>query len=369
MVIFLMVQKEGDYFSYNNRGSGGMSVSTMIFISLGAFVLGLVIAWLFFPDFGDIIEKEEQKSILTCGDGTFNGTCSLNKPYFCKKGKIMEGAELCGCPEFMERENGGCTSDYQTNPKNVTLEYVLRGEKKNFSLMVYEGVADYLNKQDKNIFYTEGEMISRRDFKINAIEDKIQKHYISPLVKKIQNTAPKSKVEQARIAVSLVQNIPYGSSDQTVSLGEAGETNYSRFPYEVLYEDEGVCGEKVELMALLLREIGYGTSFFFWPMENHEALGIKCPVDESFRSTGYCFVETTMPAIISDSELEYRGVGKLSDNVETYLLSEGFSLPKDIYEYGDAEKLQREKESGVIGKGNYEDLREKYGLKGEYRVA
>lgn len=368
-MFFIMDVKRGERMNFPKKGGKKIPSNTVIFVALGAFILGLIIAWLFVPDFGDVTEKidKEEKSLETCGDGSFDDTCSLDSPYYCEGDLLVRDASACGCPEFMERDRGMCTSEYETNSKDVTYDYVLRGEEKNITLTVYEGVRDYMHEKDKNIFYTEGEKISRRDFKLNAIDDRVQTQYILPLVKRIQNTAPGDKVNQARIAVSLVQHIPYGGSDEVVDLGNQ-QINYSRFPYEVLYDNEGICGEKTELMALLLKEIGYGTSFFFWPTENHESLGIKCPVEESFQNTGYCFVESTMPAIISDSELSYKGLGKLSDDVNVYHLSKGFSLPEDIYEYDDREKLQSIKRNDVFRKGAYENLQEKYGFKGEYRV-
>lgn len=362
-----MAEKE-DYFSYNKKGESNMGLLTIVFLSIGVFIFGLIISALFMPDLGDFVNVEKEKSVFTCGDGTFNNTCSLDKPYYCEEGFLVRDASLCGCSEFMNKREGMCTSKYETEQKEVTLDYVLEGERKNISLTVYGGLAEHLHGKDKNIFYAEGEKISRRDFKLNAINGEIQKQYVLPLVKKIQNLAPNNKVEQARIAVNLVQHIPYGSSGESVELSKGNDIEYSRYPYEVLYDNEGICGEKTELMALLLKELGYGTAFFYYPLENHEALGVKCPVEESFQSTGYCFVETTMPAIISDSELQYKGVGKLSDNVEIYLLSEGISLPEDIYEYEDREKLQDIKDSGMFNKKKYEDLKEKYGLGGEYRV-
>ena len=39
--------------------------------------------------------------------------------------------------------------------------------------------------------------------------------------------------------------------------------------------------------------------------ENHESVGIRCPLEESYKESGYCFIETTAPAIISDDSIEY----------------------------------------------------------------
>lgn len=346
----------------------GISKSVLMLV-LGV-LGGIFITFLIFPEFSfkDLGGLSEGPDVTICGDGSFNGSCSLDRPYYCNGSELVADSSLCGCPEFMKKSEDECVSDYETGSREVVFDYIVDGERKNLSIELYEGVAEYLNQKEKTLFYSEGEKVSRRDFKLSVIENEIQRQYTLPLVKKIQNLAPEDKVEQARIAISLVQNIEYEKSEEIVDSQGGEEIAYSRFPYEVLYENKGICGEKVELMSLLLKELGYGVSFFYYPVENHEALGIKCPVEESFKGTGYCFVETTMPAIISDSELEYKNIGELSDNFEVYSISEGMSLPEDIYEYGDAEDLQKMKNSDFFRKNKYESLKEKYGLDGEYRV-
>ena len=119
--------------------------------------------------------------------------------------------------------------------------------------------------------------------------------------------------------------------------------------------------------------MGYGVSFFYYPEENHEAFGIKCPIKESLMETGYCFVETTGPSIITDNEISYMGVGKLYSKPEFYLLSEGDSIGENFDEYQDAEKLIRIRNSidkrGLIGqliRKIFEEINEKYGLTEEY---
>ena len=145
--------------------------------------------------------------------------------------------------------------------------------------------------------------------------------------------------------------------------------NYSRYPYEVIYDNEGVCGEKSELLAFLLREMGYGVVFFYNKLENHESIGIKCPKKFSLDDSGYCFIETTGPSIITDSEIEYEGVGKLSSKPELIPISDGDSLGDDLYEYKDAKELINLRSNGInmFSSGKLEKLKEKYGLVELYR--
>ena len=105
--------------------------------------------------------------------------------------------------------------------------------------------------------------------------------------------------DQARIAISLVQQIPYDW--QTFGLE-------NRYPYEVIYDNTGVCEEKSRLLAFLLRDLGFDVVLFSFESENHMAVGIMCPVQYSYKNTGYCFVETTEPTMITYSQGEYVGV-------------------------------------------------------------
>jgi len=317
---------------------------------------------------------KKYQSVKTCGDSTFYETCSLTKPYYCNEGILLQSSDTCGCPEgFIKRENI-CFSDIQKEPKEVSFKYVLRGEEKEISFIMYLGIYEYLYSLPRTISYKDKEISSRADFKLKSIDEKIQRNFLLPLVIEIQNSAP-TKEDQARIAISLVQNIPFGNTNSSINFGE-NNLIYSRYPYQVLYDNQGVCGEKVELLGFLLRELGYGVVFFYYPNENHEALGIKCPVEESLMNTGYCFIETTAPSILSQENLYYYGFGKIESTPQIFLLSDGFSLEKNIYEYKDAERLDRikvsmNKRDGRLDFFKYlmnKKLKTKYGLDGTLHI-
>ncbi len=336
-----------------------------IFIAFSFFV-GIKIAYAIYSQWpGKIIEKE------ICGDGTAYGICSKVKPYFCLSGNLIEYSPLCGCPQGFDLEKTTCKSQYQKNSKKVRLKYVLNGKLDFIDFEVYEDFYDFVFRLPRAIIYSDGDSVSRVDFKLNAISNEEQREFLMPLVIKIQNIT-NNKEDQLRIAISLVQNIPFGASDKLDSfLGEG--MVHTRFPYEVIYDFEGVCGEKTDLLVFLLKELGYGVSFFYYLPENHEAVGVKCPVKKSFMNTGYCFVETTYPSIIGDNQVKYLEVGKLYSTPEIYLLSEGKSLSENMYEYRDAKKLIKIRESidkrGKIGpfyEKTIDDLIYKYGLKGQY---
>ncbi len=310
---------------------------------------------------------------FVCGDNTLYDTCSEDKPYFCEEKILIEKASVCGCPvsdslDFIRQEDF-CISVYHRYPKDVNLTYVLDGEKKETVFTVFEGIKEYVSKVPRGISGNGGN-VSRLDFKIKALNNSLQRETILPLVKKIQNLAPRSKVNQARIVISLVQNIPYGYSNETLPVFQ-NEINYSRYPYEVLYDGEGICGEKSQLLALLLKELGYKTAIFYFQEENHEVVGIGCPEKESFNRTGFCFVETSGPSIISDSGIEYVGGVKLESSPEVLIISDGISLPKGIGEYGDAKDLEDIREKNFLGflkQGKKDDLEEKYNLADVYNL-
>lgn len=347
-----------------------LSVQTMYLI-LTLFVLVLLI--LFSGAFGlfDFVKNNIfQTNNKICGDGTLFDSCSSVKPYFCSEGKLIDLASVCGCPVNFIKENDSCISIYQTS-KEISLNYILRGEKNSINFNVSEDFANYISKIPRSIRYSYGDESSRVDFKLKAIDEMEQRKLLLQLVVEIQNITS-DKEDQARIAISIVQNIPFGASTKTSKFGDY-IVNYSRYPYEVLYDMSGICGEKTDLLAFLLRELGYGVSFFYYPLYNHEALGIKCPVKESLVGSGYCFIETTGPSILTDNKISYVGVGKIYQNPEIYLISDGISLDKNIYEYSDANKLIRIRESIERGEllnplraKTYENLKEKYGLVEEY---
>jgi len=302
----------------------------------------------------------------TCGDGTPNGLCSSSAPFFCDRGVLVPKASVCGCPSSLKQEGDFCVSKYHTSPQKVNFSYVLDGKWKSLEFVVYEGVLQYFKEKRKNASLSDEKNVSRADFKLGIINDSLQRELVLPLVMEIRNL-DKDRIDQLRIAVSLVQNLAYNESRERISV-RGNEFSSFRFPYEVLYFGQGVCGERVNLLALLLRELGYGVAVLYYPEEDHEALGIKCSVEHSINGSGYCFVETTGPSIISSEENYYLGLGKLSSTPEIYVLFEGDSL-ENVREFADADEfdsiLRKIREEGKITrwqKLKFERLKKRYGL-------
>ena len=136
----------------------------------------------------------------------------------------------------------------------------------------------------------------------------------------------------------------------------------------------GICGEKSQLLAFLLRELGYGIAIFYNQQENHESVGIKCSSND-WKDTGYCFVETSAPAIISDDSIEYVGGVKITSMPQVLKIFDGISLSRGLDDYNDAEDVSRIREKiSENGKIDFLDsmklgtLRKKYGLDREYNL-
>ncbi len=185
--------------------------------------------------------------------------------------------------------------NYQTDSKIAILNY----GSGNINFVVYKGLNNYFSSLDRSIYYYEGEAPpSSRDFILKEMNDDLQYQALLPLVLEIKSKA-KSQEDEANMAIRIVQNIPYDY--------QALNSVYlvGRYPYEVLYDNKGVCGEKSQLLAFLLKELGYGVIIFEYNSENHMAVGILC--DNGNYNTDYCFIESTEPTQVGFIPQNYIG--------------------------------------------------------------
>ncbi|MBN2881466.1 hypothetical protein JXM83_05445, partial [Candidatus Woesearchaeota archaeon] len=153
------------------------------------------------------------------------------------------------------------------------------------------------------------------DFVLKNIDNPIQKIFLEEVVQKIKEKSSSSE-QQAKIAILMVQGIPYDDY--------AAESNNidARYAYEVLYDMKGVCMEKSDLLAYLLRELGFGVAIFEFENEEHRAVGIKCN-DGNYNSQ-YCFIESTDYFPIGKIPTDYVGnVNIKNANPEIIIISDG----------------------------------------------
>lgn len=130
---------------------------------------------------------------------------------------------------------------------------------------------------------------------------------------------------------------------------EATFNNYDwKYPYETLYSNKGVCSEKSQLLVCLLRELGYGCSIFVYTSANHATVGIKCPPQYAYYS-GYAFVESTAPSIITDWHGDYVGANKLP-STPSYVIEihEGKGMTSVFEEFQDAKTFLSLRNMGPV---------------------
>jgi hypothetical protein len=89
------------------------------------------------------------------------------------------------------------------------------------------------------------------------------------------------------LITAFVQHIPY---DKDAGVG--------RFPVEVLADGKGDCDEKSRLLAGLAAREGYAVALLSFDAEAHMAVGVRAP-GLDYKGTGYGFVESTSPSMVS----------------------------------------------------------------------
>ncbi len=208
--------------------------------------------------------------------------------------------------------------------KEHTFAYVLNGVKDTVSIPMSESVyADYAKKSDPG-YKPPYDAATNSSYYRAYMEDQEQQPAIADLARAIREKTPVAD-DQARIAVSLVQHIPY----------KEGGKQY-RYPYEVLYKNQGVCGEKSMLLALLLKQLGFGSGVFYFLPEDHMAAGIKASSPYDFRNSGYAFIEATEPYIITDSATDNLAQWKFTSTMEITPVGTGKALESIAGDYEDA---------------------------------
>jgi hypothetical protein len=218
----------------------------------------------------------------------------------------------------------------ETGLTSKSFAYILRGKPGSIDTNLYSGVYNEILSQPSPVWCTRYNSDSSpctsedtRQYNLKYLDNPIPKKYLDGLVSSIKSKTS-NKDDQARIAINLVQQIPYDYS-------RLYSTNFKgRSPYEVLYENKGVCGEKSKLLAYLLRELGYGVVLFEFSSENHMAVGIKSPVQYSYKNSGYAFIESTSLTIPTDSEGDYVGAGKLTSTPQIIQISDGSSFSSRV---------------------------------------
>lgn len=243
-----------------------------------------------------------------------------------------------------------------TDPRLSSFPFILRGNSNSIPITLYGGLNAYLNNHPPK--FTGDYQTYYQDF----INEPNQRLTIQTLAQSLGSHTGLN--DDARAAISLVQHIPYDWPNYNAG------TPKSRYPYQVLYDNTGVCGEKSILLASLLKELGYGVALLKFGLENHMVVGIRCPVDYAYKGTGYAFVEATEPTIPTDAEGGYGAEGsiKLSSIPMVFPIAEGDMFETISEEAGDARQFEEQKTT-YLATGRmpnselYRSLLTKYGIR------
>lgn len=257
------------------------------------------------------------------------------------------------------------TYTLENNTRTRVSEYVVQGQHDTITIPLYPEISQYQRSLAKEYAVVcsrwENEMTKcteeeTRQYYLKYIDEPTQKRGLDQVVRQIKSRTSNPE-DQVRIAVSLVQNIPYTENTST--------SNRLQFPYETLYVNYGVCSDKSVLLTYLLRELGYSSAILSFDEENHAAVGIRSRIQYSFQDTGYAFIETTSPAIITDSYHSYANVGKITSRPQVFEMSDGKAFDNLTEEYTDAILYNQERKDALspLEYRQWEMLIWKYGIR------
>ena len=199
-----------------------------------------------------------------------------------------------------------------------TYSYTIRGMHDAFDLALDDSQAEFFESHPPSF---DGDVPS---YYRAYIEHPEQDQLLSVLVDAIRDSDYAGD-DQARLAISLVQNLNYTRSGSHV-----------KYPYLTVLEG-GDCDDKATLLAYILNKLGYGTALLYFVDERHMAVGIRCADAFDYRDTGYCFVEASHPSIPTDSYGKYKQVGELRSVPEIITVGQGSAFETIDEEFRDAQ--------------------------------
>ncbi len=197
--------------------------------------------------------------------------------------------------------------------------YRLRGNDGTIRFETQESALQILEEQKPR--YTGNIETYYRAFVLNDALDE----YLMPVVNGIAESAGGDD-DDARIAISLVQHLPYSHIQSSV-----------QSPYGTLING-GDCDDKSVLLAYLLQKMGYGVALFYFEEEKHMTVGIRCDDAFAYQNSGYCFVEASKPSIPTDDGGNYVNSGQLTSTPEIITVRDGDKFGSVDEEFTDAQR-------------------------------
>jgi hypothetical protein len=184
-------------------------------------------------------------------------------------------------------ENGYTEEDYLEGETPVTHRLTYNYVESDYIYTVtYTEINDYFKEKEHYYYLDPQELYDK------LLYNEIQDTYMSDLISRIKTTYG-SDENRAKMIISMVQKMPYDT------------TNYERdrydwhYPYETVHIGGGVCSDKSILMAYLLFKLDFDVVIFEFDDERHSAVGIRCDPEYDYMDTGYAYVETTRPSIVT----------------------------------------------------------------------
>lgn len=230
--------------------------------------------------------------------------------------------------------------NFKQSPKTTSFSYLINGNRESISFTTYGGLADYFSKKSHSYYSDPDKEVIQP-----LLENDYQNDNLQPLIDAIRKKSNNPN-DQAKIAISVVQHIPYNWNK---FYGTSMDWYY---PYETLHHNKGVCADKSLLLVYLLNKLGFDTVLF--EFSNHMTVGVKSSPDYDFYDTGYAFIETTRPTIITYIPDTYYGGFTISPNPHIIHLNGGEQVLDVSTEYRDAIKMkQLEARGQVLDQSHY----------------
>jgi len=221
---------------------------------------------------------------------------------------------------------------FRQSPKTTTFSYFMGRDVRTMSFTTFGGLSDFFSNKSHSYHYDPDNGVI-----VELLENEVQNEFMRPFIEMIRQRSITGD-DQAKIAISLVQRIPYNGKRYTRTA-----TDWY-YPYETVHNNKGSAADKSVLLAYILNELGFETVLFEFP--GHMAVGVKSSSRYSFYDTGYAFIETTRPTIITyEPDTSYGGFS-ISQNPRIIHLSGGKRVLDVSAEYGDAMRMKQLEEMG-----------------------
>lgn len=228
-------------------------------------------------------------------------------------GIITEGGTGAGIEFSMVKMTGGYWRVVQTNKvaginnkklpapegeKVATFDWKYKGKDYSVNEKLYDSFYKFYNSLPVDAVFNGESARSWQEKNNDVFLEKVNGDNslveLSESLLAIRDKNNLSENQLAELTTSFIQTIPYDYDKfDKIKAGIKDVSDKSTYPYEVLYDNKGICQDKSYLAYSLLKELGFGVAIFVFPEDEHMAIGIKCPMQYSDYDSGYCFLETT----------------------------------------------------------------------------